>query len=477
MNRRSKHEFPASPSSLLVLVAFVAGYGLATPFAARAADGVAPDKATFSPGQETKIADPATGGVGWYVVYVPKDYTPDRDWPTMICYHGKNNDPKSWPFKELTDGKGYIVIGMEYLDRERPDPVKDLENLKRIRTFVGSKLRINSKLLFMGGFSQGGWSTSRFSDAMLDELAGLVILGAGGGPGANAEKLKGKPVFVGIGETDEFNKNAKDARDAYERKEATVTFEEFKGLGHSVDTNNKPLKDWLVKWGPQNQMIAALTGAKAAEKAGKLGEAFNQYAAAGKMSGGEEAAAAAKRISDAAEAKIAEAEAAVTAKKYPDAIRTLSAVAKTYAGSPLSQRADERVKQIQTDPSIKADVEQAAIDTRADEVESQAAAAEKAKDYAKAMSLYESYVTQFPKATRFATVKARHDALKADPAILASAKRQTAERECKAWLAAADTYLKINQTAKAKTYLQQIIDKHGSTEWAAEAKKRLATIK
>ena len=109
--------------------------------AAAPADGVKPEQATFTPGKETKIADPLTGGVGWYVVYIPKDYTPDREWPTMFCYHGKNNDPKSWPFKELTDGQGYIVIGMEYLNHETPEAEKDVENLQRIRKFVGSKVR------------------------------------------------------------------------------------------------------------------------------------------------------------------------------------------------------------------------------------------------------------------------------------------------------------------------------------------------
>jgi len=74
-------------------------------------------------------------------------------------------------------------------------------------------------------------------------------------------------------------------------------------------------------------------------------------------------------------------------------------------------------------------------------------------------------------------VRARHDALKADPAIVASAKRQTAERECKSLLSSADGYMAINQPAKAKTFLQQIIDKYGDTEWAAEARKRVAAIK
>ena len=124
------------------------------------------------------------------MVYVPKDYTPDRDWPTLFNYHGKNNDPKSWPFKELTDGQGYIVVGMEYLNRDdTSDVAANVKNLRRIRAFIGSKLHLNSKLIFMGGFSQGGWSTSSFSNLYMDKLAGLVIIGTGGSPGGQAERL------------------------------------------------------------------------------------------------------------------------------------------------------------------------------------------------------------------------------------------------------------------------------------------------
>src|SRR3954464_4901958 len=126
-------------------------------FSAFAADpGVLPETAVLSPGKEVKILDPKTGGLGWYLVYTPKDYTPDREWPTLFCYHGKGGDPHTLPSKQAVDGNGYIIVGMEYIDREtKNDAKEDIENLNRIRAFVGSKLRINSKLVFMGGFSQG----------------------------------------------------------------------------------------------------------------------------------------------------------------------------------------------------------------------------------------------------------------------------------------------------------------------------------
>jgi predicted esterase/outer membrane protein assembly factor BamD (BamD/ComL family) len=440
--------------------------------------GVTPDQAIFAAGKEVKILDPKTGGLGWYLVYTPKDYTPDREWPTLFCYHGHNGDPTTWPIKQATDGNGYIIVGMEYLDRETAnDPRQDIENLNRIRAFVGSKLRINSKLVFMGGFSQGGWSTSRFSNLYMDQLAGLLIMGAGGSPKDKAiTLLKGKPVFIGIGELDPANKNAKSARDEYTAKGADVTFEEFKGLAHTADVNNKALKDWLLKWGPQNQMIASLAVAKSAEKSGKLGEAYNLYLATAKMSGGEEAADRAKAISDAAEKKLADAQAAIDAKKYPDAIKTLVPFEKVYASSTFAQRAADIIQRVRTDPAIKAEIDQAKLDATADAIQAQAQSAEKSKDFARALSLYQSYVTQCPTATRFAQVKAHFEQLKANPQIQTAAKSQAADRECKGWLSTADNYIANNMTDKAKPYLQKILDKYPNSQWAPEAKKRLTGL-
>ena len=462
----------------LLVLGTLLTFVVSTHAADKPADGVSPAQATFIAGKEIKILDPATGGLGYYVVYVPKDYTPDREWPLIFCYHGSNGNPQSYPFKDLTDGQHYLILGMEYTNRDKPEAVAEVDNLKRILKFIGTKVRVNPKLMFMGGFSQGGWSTSSFSNLYIEQLAGLIIMGSGGTPGDKAGPLvKGKPVFIGIGEQDPANASAKSSREAYTAKNALVTFEEFKGLAHAVDTKDKPLKDWLLKWGPQNQMIASLTAAKATEKAGRLGEAYTLYIATAKMSGGEEAADLAKEIADPAEKKLADAETALTAKKYPDAIKLLMAVTQTYAGSTFAEKAKAQVDQIQTDPAIKAEIEKAKLDARADGVEAQAQAAEKSKDFARALPLYETYVAQFPNAAHFAAMKIHLEELKANKTLLASAKGQNADRECKGWLSTADNYLKNSLPEKAKPYLQKIVDKYGDTQWAVEAKTRLAEIK
>jgi len=439
-----------------------------------AKEGVAPEDAKFTPGKEVKVADASSGACGYYVVWTPKNYTPDREWPTILCLHGKTGSPTTWPFKEASDGKDYIIIGFDYKTKDEPAPAIDMENIKKIRTFVETKLKINSKLVLMGGFSLGGWSTSSFSHSYIDKLAAIAIMGAGGTP---ASKIKGKPVFIGVGENDQYNKDAKAANEAYKSRGADVTFTEFPGLGHSADPQNKVLKEWLLKVGPQNQMMASLALAKAAEKAGILGQAYTLYASTGAMSGGEEAAATAKAIGDVAEKLLADADTAMKAKKYADAAKIFTNVNTTYAGSTFAEKAAAQLKFISGDAGVKADIEQAKLDAKADAMEALAVAAEKSKEYARALTTYENYLQQFPKATRFAEVKAHVESLKSDTSIQKSAKSQSAERDCKSWLATADSYIKNNMAASAKPYLQKIVDQYGDTDWAATAKKRMAELK
>src|SRR3982751_1254399 len=99
--------------SLFVLVAFTVS--------AAGDDGVAPEDAKFTPGKEVKVLDPESGAAGYYVVYTPKDYKPENPMPLILCYHGKTGSPTSWPFKDLTDGHGYIIIGFDYQEKDQPN--------------------------------------------------------------------------------------------------------------------------------------------------------------------------------------------------------------------------------------------------------------------------------------------------------------------------------------------------------------------
>jgi dienelactone hydrolase len=471
----------------LVILLFL---GLLCPAIARAVTGTPGEiqdvlaGIKLEPGKTVKVIDPQTGGNGYWQVYLPQDYTPSRLWPIIYCYHGSNGEPTVWPFKDLTDGKGFIVIGMEYRDRAAGGKRDtDLPNLRRIHDVLAKHVALHEQVQFIGGFSQGGWSTSTLAEVNPDTWAGMIILGAGRGSSMPDPKVKDKPVFIGIGETDPSNARARSAEAFYKEQGADVTLEEFKGKGHAVDTADTVLRQWLTAQamkaaGAVLKLKTDLAAAQAAEKAGKLGVALTHYQSV-VQNGGEEAGPAQARvdaISQSADNAMAEAERALTERRFVDATKLLVAGGATYAGSPAGNRFKARLEAIRSDPAIKAQVEQARADAAAEAEESAAKVAETQHDYKRAIALYEHYVTAYPGGRRLAEIREHLAALKADKSIQAQIASRNVDDQCKAWLGLAENYIHSGLPEKARPFLQRIVDEYPDTSYAATAKKELADL-
>jgi predicted esterase len=438
---------------------------------------------TLKPGGEVKLEDPSLGVEGYITIYAPSDYTPDRTWPAVVCYHGLNNPPTTWPFRQALGGKGFVVIGMPYYGKDMAanDTVGvDIANLRRFLPVFIKQLNLDTRQLFIGGFSQGGFMTDEIGTATAGMWAGLAIMGAGRHSGMPATGFKGKPVYIGAGEKDGNLTAAQRAAEAYKAAGADVTFETYAGLGHAVNQNSKVLADWLWDNGPLKLVKADMTAAKAAQAAGKLGQAYVKFKAVAAVPGGQdigkEAAAAAEAIGTEAETQLTAADTAVTEKRYSEAGTLFAAVAAKYDGSPFAERAQKGLAALKSDPTIKAAIAQAQVNAAAKALNDQAQAAETAKDYGKAIALYGQLVKSCPTADVFAAAKTRLEALQADKTIQADLHGKDAERECRAWLSMADNFQKAGATDKAKEYLQKILDKYADTTWGAEAKKRMAAM-
>lgn len=436
-------------------------------------------------GSTAKVMDPQTGGKGYWLVYLPQDYSPSRLWPIIYCYHGSNSEPTVWPFKDLTGGKGFIVIGMEYLDRDKgATSDKDLPNLRRIHDLLAKHVALHEQVQFIGGFSQGGWSTGKLSELSLDTWAGIIITGAGRGSSLSDPKVKGKPIFIGIGEIDPANPAAKSAAEFYRQHGADLTLEEFPGKAHTVDTADAALRAWLPAQaakaaGAVLKMKSDLASAQAAEKAGKLGKAYTFYQSVVQNGGDEAAPAQAKldSISQSADKAMADIGHALTDKKFVDATKLLVAAGAAYAGSPFGDKFKTKLDEIRTDPAIKAEVEQTRAQSAAESDESAARTAEKQGDYKRAIAIYERFVATYPNSPHLAQVREHLSALKADKSIQASIASRTADDQCKSCLAMAQNYIKSGDPDKARPYLQKVIDQYPESSYAATARQQLADMK
>jgi len=222
------------------------------------------DEVKFSPGEEVRIDDDDERiGGSHFLIYVPSDYTEEKDWPVIFCYHGQSGQPTTWPFRQVTEGKGFIIIGMGYVEggegkMSRSQYINYVKRERRsileVVRYVRKRLRIDEKRLFVTGYSKGGWHSSLMLESSPRVWAGAVIFAAGRSryvnlvtSPANKEALQGKAIYIGAGETDVNMSSARRATTYYRRLGAEVTFEEFKGKGHSFDpTESEILRDWLV---------------------------------------------------------------------------------------------------------------------------------------------------------------------------------------------------------------------------------------
>jgi TolA-binding protein len=131
---------------------------------------------------------------------------------------------------------------------------------------------------------------------------------------------------------------------------------------------------------------------------------------------------------------------------------------------------------MEQDPVAAKAIAQARLDGEADSLEAQAAVAEQSKNYARAITTYELYLSKYPTSHRFDVVKAKLAALQSNKSITASIDAKQADADCRSWLSLADNFIESGLPEKARPYLQKIIDMYGNTPWADQARARLKQI-
>jgi predicted esterase len=239
----------------VVLLGLVAAPVARTGLLGEAALDDATHAALAAPGSEVRIDTPTNDA--YMMVYVPSDYDPVQEWPLIVCYHGYRGRPTTWPFRQATEGEGFLIAGVEYgteaygsrLRHEQAAPEE--AHFKAVLNQLTEIYNVDTDRVFMGGFSQGGYSTTVLGERLGDQLAGLIVLGAGRTYVDGRRPVKNaiwrKPVFVGCGEDDEVHyPRAVEAAGVYRGWGADVTFEGWEGVGHTFNADRSTaLGEWL----------------------------------------------------------------------------------------------------------------------------------------------------------------------------------------------------------------------------------------
>ena len=365
-------------------------------------------RAELLPGKEVRITAPKTGKT--FLVYVPVDYTDKRPFPLLFYYHGYRGTATTQMFRHITKGEGFIIVGMNYatddyykghLPPTKTAPEKAFFN--EVLKLVSARLNIATDYIFMGGYSQGGYSTTVLGEQLLEQLAGFLILGAGrrnvDTEPPPAELIRGHPIFYGAGELDDPHyPRAKRASGFYKAWGADVTFEGWENETHSLSPQwsvKTKMREWLIAYGPMKQVASGFEKAQTAENVGKLGEAFTLYTEIAEIlpdtASCRTAKQSAMRLAAKAETEFERLKDAFDKKPYAEVTKALEIFRDTYGKSVFADRATQLLSEL--------------LNAKADALEKRARAAETQKNYARALQLYELYLTYFPEAKRHPEVQ------------------------------------------------------------------------
>lgn len=445
--------------------------------------------ARVAPGKEGKLTIP--GSEHHCVIYVPGDYQQGKKMPAVFFLHGGGREPSTWPFKEATGGKGYLVVGLSYgglpggsKDRRQltPDPEGNLmmiEFIDSVRATVNGIYSLDDDQVFLAGHALGGFGVNYygFHERAKGRYAGICIMAASPQKFSSADfsAAKGVPVLVVNGEKcrrlDEARKHIPILKEAGVKAEHVVIPSE--GAQPKDSAWYKPLKAWLDKNTVSGMTFTLFAKLEAALADNKYGQVLRLLRLVRSSPGARSDAAKlrqliarAEEVAVQAEAEMKAAEAHAQAKRLDEAIVALDAIAKKYKGSAVEQTARARITGLKKSPAADekedaAHAERALENARKLVVE---------KQHKRALGVLASIVTRYPDTPAAEKAKVEIERLRKVIASGNVARVDPVEKECRAMLRSARNFIVNGMKEQGIAKLDKLIDKYPDTKWAKQAK-------
>jgi len=452
--------------------------------------------ADFAPGRETTLdfgtpAFKSSRGPLELPVFLPTDYTPQRAFALILFFHGRGGKPDTRMMQGITGRKGYVVVGMEYLQEDQAffaGVETQLAFNHHVIKTVGKRVHINPKQIFIGGFSQGGFATALFgfppSEASV--YRGYMMMAGGLGGARSLGGMRRKPVLVLHGDKDAVvpYSSGVGAADALRKAGADVTFIKQEGVGHTLDKRYAPeVGAWLRKQTEDKRLAALMRRAKAADPK-DMPQAIEAYRKiVSSKSADPLVTQAEERLAEidkrAAEA-LASAVEAVEAKRYAEATLALQKISRAYAGTKSGAEAATKLKALRADPELARAAREAAKKTRSEQAATlldKAKALLQAGNTLAADKAFQRLAASHAGTQAGAEARAQSYALHKDPALGPKLRDAAAAADCRRWMTMAKNYLNSPRPASARPYLRKIIDKYPSTTYAASAEAMLRSTR
>jgi len=194
-----------------------------------------------------------------YVVYVPREYDPAKEWPLIVFLHGAG--------ERGDDGLHQTEVGIGTAIREHPDRFPALVVMPQCPKDVWwddaipdidmsiartvDEYNVDSSRIYLTGISMGGYATWMYGAQHVDRFAALMPICGGGNP-ADAAQLAQRPIWAFHGAIDQVVRpeESKKMVKAVEEADGDVQLTLYEDVGHvSWDKayGDKKAIRWLLR--------------------------------------------------------------------------------------------------------------------------------------------------------------------------------------------------------------------------------------
>ena len=233
---------------------------------------------TWTPGLEVPVGmmrkkreDPRSA----YSLYVPENYTPQKQWPLIVCLHGgySRDDDYILTWLRAAKSKGYMVLSPKS-DRETwsairlpgiaPNPALDRRSIRMMLEEVWGTYAVDRSRVYLTGFSDGGIFTYVLGLAYADLFAGIAPVSGRIHPAADHFVRRGQgkdlPILIVHGGQDPIFpiEVTRQVRDVFVKLGYDVTYQELRDWGHAYpySINETIVLPWFEGLGAKSKSPA-----------------------------------------------------------------------------------------------------------------------------------------------------------------------------------------------------------------------------
>jgi predicted peptidase len=191
-----------------------------------------------------------------YVLYVPREYKPDHQWPLVVFLHGMG--------ERGSDGLAQSEVGIGRAIRLHPDRfpclvampqcpdkttwVKAVEDIDTCLHDTRKDYSVDDDRIYLTGLSMGGFAAWQYGAEKIKTFAAIMPI-CGGGKTSDAEKLARVPIwaFHGADDTTVKPEKSREMVEAVKKAGGDVKYTEYAATGHNSWDKAYEEKD-AIKW-------------------------------------------------------------------------------------------------------------------------------------------------------------------------------------------------------------------------------------